>query len=43
MDAFHVPSGEHGGFPPQGTFPVFGTANVLAVLPTSTLLDVFSA
>src|SRR5271157_4178775 len=33
--AFHLPSGEHGGCPVQGTLPVFGTVNVLAVLPTS--------
>src|SRR5580698_9217290 len=40
--AFHLPSGEHGGFAPQGTLPVFGTVNVLAVLPTLTVVEVSS-
>src|SRR5277367_5718247 len=34
IDALHLPSGEHGGLFPQGTLPMFGTANVLAALPT---------
>src|SRR5580658_6146994 len=40
--AFHFPSGEHGAWPEQITLPVFGTVNVLAVLPTLTVLEVFS-
>ena len=40
--AFHLPSGEQGGWSAQGTLPVFGTVNVLAVLPTLTELEVFS-
>src|ERR1700733_397769 len=41
--AFHLPSGEHCALPAQGTLPVFVTVNVFAVLPTLTVLVVFSA
>src|SRR5579863_7490859 len=40
--AFHLPSGEHGSWPAQGTSPIFGTVNVLAVLPTLTVVELFS-
>src|SRR6185312_1994922 len=36
--AFHLPSGEHGEWPPQGTFPVFATSKLLRALPVSTLV-----
>src|SRR5665213_3600692 len=32
--AFHLPSGEHGGWAAHGPLPVFGTVKVLALLPT---------
>ena len=34
MAAFHLPSGEHGCWPRQGTFPRFSTWNVFTALPT---------
>src|ERR1700746_1751707 len=34
--AFHLPSGEHGCWPLQGTFPLFWISNVCAALPTLT-------
>src|ERR1700722_1825809 len=40
--AFHFPSGEQGVRFAQATSPAFGTVNVLAILPTFTLLVVFS-
>src|ERR1700678_485002 len=42
-EAFHLPSCEQGGLSPQGTFPMFVTVDVLAVLPTLTAVDVCSA
>src|ERR1700730_6793220 len=32
--AFHLPSGEHGCCPLQGTLPLFSTAKVCTALPT---------
>src|SRR5882724_10434240 len=34
IEAFHLPSGEHGGCFRHGTFPVFATSKVLTTLPT---------
>ena len=42
-DAFHLPSGEQGGFAIARNIAVLVTVKVLAVLPTLTMLEVFSA
>src|SRR5690348_4716640 len=34
VDAFHLPSGEQGGRPLQGTLPTFSTSNDRTALPT---------
>src|SRR5579864_8637428 len=34
--AFHLPSGEHGCWPLQGTLPLFWISNVCTALPTFT-------
>src|ERR1700739_457285 len=34
--ALHLMPGEQGGFPAQGTFPIFATAKVLTALPMLT-------
>ena len=39
--AFHRPSGEHGGWPLQGTSPLFSTSKVLTALPMLTVLMAF--
>ena len=39
--AFHRPSGEHGGWPLQGTSPLFWTSKVLTALPMLTVLMAF--
>src|SRR5579883_114034 len=36
IEAFHCPSGEQGGWSPQGMLPRLGTSNVLTPLPILT-------
>src|SRR5712692_9037816 len=40
--AFHLPSGEHGCWPLQGTSPLFTTWNVFTALPMFTVVVFFT-
>src|SRR5207248_2168460 len=43
MVAFHLPSGEHGERPLQGTLPVLITSKVFVVLPTLSVVVALTA